>query len=120
MTTIYHQTTGQIFQGGALLGTGYAGNGEGLNDPADEAVPNVGPIPRGVYSIGAPITHPAAGPFTMRLTPIEGTNTFSRAGFLIHGDTAARNHTASHGCVVADRGVREAVDADGDRRLEVV
>ena len=121
---IYHQKNGALYlqeaDGNIYLGTGYSGHGDGLNDPADEAIRNVGTIPRGLYEIGAPFTHPAAGPVTMRLTPIEGTDTHGRDGFLIHGDTASRDHTASHGCVIMDRPIRQLVAAAAPARLEVV
>lgn len=126
-TFIYHQKNGALYRrdddGNVYLGTGYSGRGDGLNDPEDEFIRNLGPIPRGVYEIGAPFTHPKAGPLTMRLTPIENTDTQGRDGFLIHGDNQARDHTASHGCIIQDRHIREAVanvTTHGPARLEVI
>lgn len=52
------------------------------------------------HSIGVAFTHPKAGPMTMRLTPMKGTDTFGRDGFLIHGDKMSVNHTASNGCII--------------------
>ena len=119
MSWVYFQSSGQIFYRGALVGTGYAGFGEGVNNPEDEAIPNVGPIPAGLYTIGPCFTHPKAGPMTMRLTPLEGTNTFGRDGFLIHGDTASMDHTASHGCIIMPHPVRVTVATSNDRTLTV-
>ena len=104
-----------------MFGHGYAGNGKGLNNPKMEDVHNVGPIPRGVYSIGAFFNSPGdKGPLVCELTPCEGTNTFGRSGFMIHGDTPAANHTASEGCIVAPRFIREAIAASKVRILRVV
>ncbi len=104
-----------------MLGHGYAGNGKGLNNPKMEDVHNVGPIPRGVYNIGDFFNDPGdKGPTVCHLTPREGTNTFGRSGFMIHGDTPAANHTASEGCIVAPRFIRDAIAASKVRILRVV
>ena len=43
----YSQTTGEMRTAlGELLGTGYAGHGEGVNNPALQSVPDTGPLPR--------------------------------------------------------------------------
>ena len=120
MTWRYSQKTGDLSHDGKIVGSGYAGFGEGVNNPADQAIPDVGPIPRGFYTIGPAFTHPAAGPMTMRLTPQPGTDTFGRSGFLMHGDTASMDHTASHGCIIQNRSVRATVAVSDDRTLEVV
>lgn len=120
MTWTYSQSTGQLRQGEVLIGTGYAGYGEGVNNPADQAVPNIGPIPQGMYDIGPAFTHPTAGPMTMRLKPRPETNTFGRDGFLMHGDTASMDHTASHGCIIMNRTVRATVAVSTDRALQVI
>ncbi len=54
----------------------------------------------------------------MRLTPVPGTQTFGRDGFLIHGDN--RRHDASQGCIVLDRTARNRIATSGDTRLNVV
>ena len=59
----------------------------------------------------------------MRLTPNPGTNTFGRGGFLMHGDNSLLNHTASEGCIIAPRGIRDlvaAARAAGDNQLTVI
>ena len=65
-------------------------------------------------------THPQCGPMSMRLTPQDGTDTFGRDGFLIHGDNQDMNHTASHGCIILPKIIRAAISASGDHVLEVV
>jgi hypothetical protein len=56
----------------------------------------------------------------MALIPKEGTDTFGRSGFLIHGDSVAMPGTASHGCIILSRDLREQISASGDNQLEVV
>src|SRR5512138_586289 len=132
MGHVYEIRSGRYLYGTKLLGTGYAGwddgdgipePGEGKNDPTKQGVRRVGPIPVGRYLIHAPFKHRDAGPFTMRLEPLSGTDTRGRAGFLIHGDRADLPGAASNGCIVLPRAVREAIWAaclTGDRVLEVV
>jgi hypothetical protein len=127
---IYVQRTGEIRLNGSPFALAYAGwddgdgliePGEGRNDPSMQGVRSVGPLPVGRYSIGLPFTHPTAGPMTLRLEPLPGTDTLGRSGFLIHGDNA--NRSASHGCIVAPLPVRREIASrvvDGDRVLEVV
>lgn len=104
------------------IGVGWAGCGNGKNNPAMQGVKSVGPLPRGRYTIGKPNTHPTVGPFAMRLTPIEGTDMLGRDGFLIHGP--AKNPkdrgNESHGCPILERSRREALWATGARIFEVV
>lgn len=77
---------------------GYSGAAEGRNNQALEAAKAVGPIPRGLYSIGDPEHSDKTGPYIMRLTPTPNTNTYGRADFEVHGDNIG--HDASHGCIV--------------------
>jgi len=120
MTWVYHQKNGGIYRDGALVGLGYSGINDGLDNPAEQNVADVGPIPVGTYDIGEAFTHPQCGPMSMRLTPQDGTDTFGRDGFLIHGDNQDMNHTASHGCIILPKIIRAAISASGDHVLEVV
>lgn len=121
MSWRYEQSSGRMLDAaGALLAVGYTGHGQGVDDPALQSEPDVGPIPQGRYSIGPAQTHPHLGPLAMALTPASGTDTFGRSGFFIHGDNAALDHSASHGCIVLARPAREAIAASADRALEVV
>ena len=94
---VYKQSTGVLSHNGVELGICYSGHAAGVNNPADEKIQMVGPIPEGVYTIGTPFTHPTCGPEAMRLTANPGTDTFGRGGLLMHGDNSALNHTASEG-----------------------
>lgn len=84
-----------------IVALGYSGHGEGVNNPGEEDVRNVGPLPEGVYAIGAlEETHGHLGAHVRSLTPIPPTNTFGRSGFYIHGDNSKGDHSASEGCLV--------------------
>lgn len=104
---------------GSFVGYGYSGHGVGLNDPAQQAVADVGPIPVGKYEVGRFFDDPEKGPIVSHLTPMPGTDTHGRAGFMIHGDNKALDHSASHGCVILPRVLREQMMASNDRVLIV-
>ena len=91
-----------------------------MNNPDDQYVPSVGPIPVGMYHIGEAFVHHHCGPISMRLTPVSGTDDRGRDGFLMHGDTASRDHTASDGCIIMDHDIRVTVSTGADRALRVV
>lgn len=117
----YAQASGQLLQDGQLVGTGYSGHDNGKNNPSMQAVPDVGPIPQGGWSIaGPPVNTAEHGPYVLTLQPAPGTNTFGRSGFLMHGDSIEAPGCASRGCVIMPRAVREQVWTSGDTDLEVV
>ena len=117
----YAQSTGELQHSGELIGTGYSGFDNGKNNPAMQAVANLGPIPQGDWTIvGPPVNTQAHGPYVLRLQPATGTNTFGRSGFLMHGDSIEAPGCASHGCIIMPRLVREKVWTSGDTKLEVV
>lgn len=118
----YTQSTGALDHDGVPVGVGYSGHGPGVNNPVLQAVHDVGPIPCGLWHIGAPIDTTTHGPFVLPLTPMEGTETFGRSGFLMHGDEVAHagEQLASLGCIILARAIREQVAASGDDVLEVV
>lgn len=118
----YVQRTGELFGAdGKLLYQGYSGHGNGKNDPSDESVRSIGPIPAGAWDIvGPPTDTPSHGPYILRLLPKPGTETFGRSGFLMHGDSIKTPGEASLGCIIMPRRVREAVWDSGDRNLAVV
>src|SRR5271163_365720 len=95
----YHQKTGELFDpDGKLAATGYSGNGPDLNNPAAEVAIGHGPIPAGLYHIGAPhspIDH--LGRLAMPLIPEPTNHMYGRSGFFLHGDNEMMNHTASDG-----------------------
>lgn len=91
-------------------------------DPTAEALPNVGPIPRGTWTIGPAYTHATLGPVTMNLNMIASDNPsapFGRAAFRIHGDRQAAPGWASHGCIVVGRTARDLIAASADKVLRV-
>ena len=117
----YAQKTGELQQDGEHVACGYSGAGPGKNNPEMQNVPNIGPIPRGDWIIaGPPIQTRDHGPYVLRLQPEAATETHGRSGFLMHGDSKAHPGTASQGCIILPRAVREQVWQSGDRDLEVV
>lgn len=118
---IYRQQSGELYSPERqLVGHGYSGFGEGKNNPEKECLRDVGPLPRGMYRIGKPYDTPAHGPHVMALTPMPETNTHGRGGFLIHGDSVQHPGTASHGCIILPRTIREAISYSNDDKLQVV
>jgi Protein of unknown function (DUF2778) len=117
----YAQSTGALLQNGTQVATGYSGHDDGKNNPSMQAIRDVGPIPQGDWTIvGPPVNTPDHGPYVLRLEPANGTNTFGRSGFLMHGDSIEAPGCASLGCVIMPRNIREQVWASGDTDLEVV
>jgi len=125
----YSQSTGDLYyvdpDNGirSWSGKGYSGSpcGDGLNNPDAEDIKDVGPIPRGIYTIGTPYKHPKKGPVTMELDPGQ-TLISNRDQFLIHGDSTKypNSYSASEGCIVLDRFIREEIANSGDNELRVV
>lgn len=116
----YEQLTGRLLHYGAEVAIGYAGAGDGKNNPDMQGVHNVGPLPVGRYTICAPCDTQTHGPYVLRLTPDAKNDMCGRAGFLIHGDSVQHPGTASQGCIIMPRAVRERVWNSGDRDFEVV
>ena len=102
---------------GEFQGTGYSGRMEGRNEGTEESTPNVGPIPRGLYSIAPARYSERLGPLVMNLDPI-GHDALGRTNFRIHGDN--KTHDASHGCIVLGPAIRKTIAESGINKLEVV
>lgn len=113
----YEQKTGRLWR---LVAEGYSGHDEGKNQPDLDSVRNVGPIPRGRWLITEKFDHPHKGPWCLRLQPVPGTDTHGRSGFLVHGDSISAPGTASEGCIIVSRGVRQRIWESDDHELEVV
>lgn len=116
----YVQVNGNFYLNHQFLCKCYSGFGLGLNNPADEAIPDFGPIPAGTWEIIRWDDHHAEkGPVVAVLSPV-GHNAHGRSAFLIHGDNNLVNHTASHGCIIMPREFREKIRASNDLKLEVL
>jgi len=117
----YSQKTGALTNpAGNRVGIGYSGHGDGLDNPALEQQQCEGPIPQGEWEIGQFFDDPGhKGPLVAHLMPLPGTETFGRSGFMIHGDNEHLNHSASEGCIVLPRILREMILASNDRTLVV-
>lgn len=116
----WDQSAGALSRDGAPVSNGYSGNGRGKNNPSMQAAQGVGPIPAGRWRIVSVGDSPNTGPFTIVLQPEAGTDTFGRSEFRIHGDSIKAPGSASHGCIILPRVVRNQVWQSGDRALEVV
>jgi len=118
----FHISTGLIFVDGMSIGAQfYSGNGVGLNNVSMERIEGVGPIPRGGWTIDRwDDVHGTKGPIVAVLSPNEGTNTFGRSEFLIHGDNGLGNHSASHGCIILSRPWREKLRETGLNQIIVL
>jgi hypothetical protein len=108
------------------LGTGYAGHGQGLNNPAYEHVAgdNAGPPPKGTWTISAMGDYTESNGkrlnYAMVITPTKNVDMTGRAPvFLIHGGNFAQQDS-SLGCVVLQPAVRVTIGTTGITDLEVV
>eukprot|EP00035_Acanthoeca_spectabilis_P005371 m.112947 g.112947 ORF g.112947 m.112947 type:complete len:144 (+) comp12994_c0_seq1:851-1282(+) len=121
----YSQRSGELTSSDARLSrpvTGYAGHGEGVNNPAMEHMTDIGPLPKGRYKVTAIYrTHDdrrAAGfsknlgPVVVHLEPQGGTETHNRGHFRVHGDNSRGDRSASNGCIIMPRAVREKFRVD--------
>lgn len=118
---IYKQSTGELFDANhQLIARGYAGKGDHKNRPEDQHVPNMGPLPQGRYTLNEPRTSAKTGPYAMDLTPHKENNMFGRSSFQMHGDSIKAPGTASSGCIIMPRNIRELVWRSGDRELQVI
>ncbi|MEW5289707.1 tlde1 domain-containing protein [Erwinia papayae] len=121
MPWIYQQSSGKLSRNGRVVATGYAGKGPGKNNPGMESTPDVGPLPKGKYTIiGHPFTHSHTGAFSIRLQPAYGNIMYGRAGFLIHGESARHPGMASNGCIIMPLNIRQSIWSSGDREVEVI
>lgn len=123
MDWVWKQSTGELFRRGSPVvtpfATGYAGLGAGRNNPELQCAKDIGPLPRGWYTIGPATSEPA--PVTLPLAPDTANDMCGRTGFLIHADNVQRPGWASNGCIVIlDRTKREQIRDSGVNRLEVI
>lgn len=116
----WDQSAGTISHDGQLVGHGYSGADWAKNNPAAENAVGLGPIPCGMWTMAGVYDSAKVGPFAIVLDPDAGTETFDRSAFRIHGDSISHPGSASLGCVILPRTIREQIWASGDRSLEVV
>jgi RHS repeat-associated protein len=130
---VYSQSTGNLYHvapegntgytGTNYVATGYAGHDEGVNNPDLQGTPNVGPLPRGAYTIDEQKTNytstGAKLPGSMRLYPEPLTDTLGRSGFLIHGGNFS-TRDSSTGCIVLPPKIRDQIGGSGDPDLWVI
>lgn len=124
MTWKWEQATGTLWMDGKKISSGYSGNGRGKNNPAMQAAKGVGPIPKGLWKMTGVKDSPNTGRFTIVLVAQDGNQDdihqpTGRSAFRIHGDSIKNPGTASHGCIILPRGVRERMWYSGDRMVEV-
>lgn len=115
----YSQKTGVLSHDGEFVGRGYAGREAGKNNPEMQNVAATGPLPRGKYLILEPRDSDHVGRYAMPLQPDPANEMFGRSAFYIHGDNIEHPGTASHGCIVQARDVREKVWESHDHELQV-
>lgn len=120
MSWQYEQSTGKLSYRGAYIATGYAGFGVGKNNPSMQGVGDIGPIPRGNYTIGPPVNDSVTGRYTLPLDPFLNNLMYGRNEFKIHGDSISSPGQGSHGCIVMDPWVRARIWESSDRTLEVI
>jgi len=116
----YNVQYGTVTHDENFEGVGYSGNGDGLNNPAMEDKMDIGPIPRGLYRIEGFFDDLEKGPVVTHLDPDPSNEMYGRSGFMIHGDNQSMNHSASDGCIILDRDIREAIRDSEDMELTVI
>lgn len=121
MTTwTYSQRTGELCDpSGTVVEVGYSGAHPYVNKPRAEWRTDEGPIPTGNYTIDAATDHATCGPVSLPLVPYSDNEMHGRSAFLIHGDTATMDQTASTGCIIMSRATREMIEASTCRELVV-
>ena len=124
----YNQATGQLTRpDGAKAGFGFAGQGQGLNNPAMESVVNTGPLPKGEYTMTQWMeAHPSLGLCVIQLEPASTNQMFGRSAFFIHGTSNLTTRglnvflRSSEGCICyGDCTSRRGIWNSGDRILKV-
>ena len=116
----FRQDTGRFYDpNGLFIVAGWSGHGEGLNNPSMQNVPFIGPLPKGYYTIGAPVDNSPLGPCALPLIPDSGNQMFNRSEFYIHGAAFVHPENSSDGCIILPRAVRERLAGSSDKRLVV-
>jgi hypothetical protein len=118
---VWDQSEGKMYRKGHKeTYSGYSGRDWGKNNPAAENAPGIGPIPAGLWKMTGVKNSPNTGPFTIVLEPDDKTDNLGRSAFRIHGDSIKNPGTASHGCIILPRAVREKIYGSDDHELQVI
>jgi len=117
----YSQKSGIIYKNCLPVGVGYSGSSYGLNNPEKQHVQKIGPIPRGVWKIISWYDKTDKfGPIVARLEPSNKEMALGRSGFLIHGDNSKGDKSASSGCIILNRNLREAIKNSKETEIAVI
>ena len=118
----YQQSSGLVYQDATPIAQGWAGRGEGKNNPDMQSVRQTGPLPQGIYHIDPWETHHAhLGPMVAHLSPDPGNEMFGRNGFYIHGPSTGSNYgEESMGCIVVPHEQREMIMNTGEEWLTAI
>lgn len=121
----WDQSAGKLYHNGKYISSGYSGKGRGKNNPSLQNVAGIGPIPAGLWRIVNVYNSKNVGPFTITLHKIDSViddkdDVTNRGAFRIHGDSIRAPGTASKGCIILPRIVREQIWISGDRQLKVI
>jgi hypothetical protein len=128
MSRTYEQCSGNLYDtNNALMGMGYSGRPPHRNDPSSEGVKDIGPIPRGHYTMRELVpSHNELGPDVIVLEPDLATRLYIIAlgrdpdTFRIHGDAIEHPGLASNGCIIQSRLVRMRLWQSLDHEIDVV
>lgn len=119
----FESTTGLVFDlNNNPVAVGYAGHGDGVNNPLLQNVKDVGPLPEGLYSMGPLQDHGELGKDVIQLIPHDENEMYGRSGFFIHGDEILHpnEHLASDGCMIVNHAGRLLMGQSNDHVLRVV
>lgn len=126
MTWKYDQSSGELFRNGILVSKGYSGAGRGKNNPSLQGVQGIGPIPRGRWRMANIYDSKNVGPLAISLYCLDDgvvddfdTRT-GRGAFRIHGDSVRAPGTASKGCIILPRPIRDMMWRSRDHDIEIV
>lgn len=125
MSWVWSQSAGELRRDGKVISRGYSGKGRGKNNPALQGERGIGPIPRGRWRMARVYDSASVGPFAIELHALDGKvddrhEPTGRSAFRIHGDSIRAPGTASKGCIILPRAIREMLWRSGDREIEVV
>lgn len=126
MSWTWDQSAGALYRDGQLISRGYSGKDRGKNNPALEGLRGIGPIPAGKWKLVRVYDSANVGPYAIVLDAIDAKpgddrhEPTGRSAFRIHGDSIRAPGTASRGCIILPRAIRERMWRSGDRLLEVV